>query len=72
MIISKDVFNAMIKSQLSYCPLISILPSRKSNNLIKQRSLNTVKASLNWSNSSFELCCKIIKLSQSTRETHKF
>ena len=55
MIISKDVFNAMIKSQLSYCPLISILPSRKSNNLIKQRSLNTVKASLNWSNSSFEL-----------------
>ena len=41
----KLVFNAVIKSHLSYCPLIWMFSSRRSNNLINrihEKSLRTV------------------------------
>ena len=41
----KLVFNAVIKSHFSYCPLIWIFSSRRSNNLINrihERSLRAV------------------------------
>ena len=47
-------FNAMMKSQSSYCPLIWMFYSRQSNNLISkvhERSLNLIT---NDENSSFE------------------
>ena len=50
----KILFQSMIKSQFSYCPLIWMFCSRKSNNIIKkihERSLRTVT---NDKNSDFE------------------
>ena len=48
------IFNAMIKSQFSYCPIIWMFSSRQSNNLINkvhERSLTLIR---NDENSSFE------------------
>ena len=60
------VFNA--KSQFSYCPLIWILSSRQSNNLVNkvhERSLRRIKK---MKIPVLKLCFKITKLSQWPRK----
>ena len=48
------IFNAMIKSQFIYCPLIWIFYSRQSNNLINKAHERSLSLITNDENSSFE------------------
>ena len=48
------IFNAMIKSQFSYCPLIWIFFSRQFNNLISKAHERSSSLITNDENSSFE------------------
>ena len=50
----KLLFNAMIKSQFSYCPLVCMFSSRKSNNLINKIHERTLRIISNDNKSSFE------------------
>ena len=48
------IFNAMIKSQFSYCPIIWMFSSRRSNNLINKVHERSLRLIPNDENSSFE------------------
>ena len=48
------IFNAMIKSQFSYCPIIWMFSSRRSNNLINKVHKRSLRLITNDENSSFE------------------
>ena len=48
------IFNAMIKSQFSYCPIIWMFSSRRSNNLINKVHERSLRLITNDENSSFE------------------
>ena len=48
------IFNAMIKSQFSYCPIIWMFSSRRSNNLINKVHEISLRLITNDENSSFE------------------
>ena len=48
------IFNAMLKSQFSYCPLIFMCSSRQSNNLTNKVHERSLKFTTNDENSSFE------------------
>ena len=48
------IFNAMIKSQFSYCPIIWKFSSRRSNNLINKVHERSLRLITNDENSSFE------------------
>ena len=48
------VFNAMINSQFSYCPLIWMFYSRQSNNVINKFHERSLTLITNDENSSFE------------------
>ena len=48
------IFNAMIMSQFSYCPIIWMFSSRRSNNLIKKVHERSLRLITNDENSSFE------------------
>ena len=48
------IFDAMIKSQFSYCPIIWMFSSRLSNNLINKVHERSLRLITNDQNSSFE------------------
>ena len=48
------IFNAMIKSQFGYCPIIWMFSSRRSNNLISKVQERSLRLITNDENSSFE------------------
>ena len=50
----KIIFNAMIKSQFSYCPIIWMFSSRRSNNLINKVHERSLRLNTNDENSNFE------------------
>ena len=59
------IFNAMIKSQFSYCSLIWMFSSRQSSNLINKVHKRSLRLTANNENSSFEIflqSCKDIKV----------
>ena len=50
----KMIFNALIKSQFSYCPLVQMFCSRQTNNMIKKMHERALKNVLNGHISDFE------------------
>ena len=59
----KLVFNAVIKSHFSYCPLIWMFSSRRSNNLINLIHERSLRKVYNDTSSTFQELCNVIKAS---------
>ena len=51
----KIIFNSIIKSQFSYCPLVSMFCSRASNNMIKKLHERSLRIILDDSSSDFNI-----------------
>ena len=58
----KLIFNSIIKSQFSYCPLVRMFCSRTSNNMINKLHERSLRIILNYTQAILTYCYKIMMI----------